>query len=420
MTASVLAHEPSAEAQRHPHWGVIIRACNSQCFGSSTRLKEFLLYVADCALRQAPAEATEQHIGIHVFGRMPGYNSSEDSIVRTHARLLRQKLAEYFTHEGLAEDVIVEIPKGHYFPIFREREPTAVTVAVAAPAPAAEAPPTDPAPQASPATQPRRFASGWRVRRALLGSALALLCIAGVALPYAWWRNDAVSRLWAPFFADNDSLVIYSNAIFTGDSTSGLRYAKPEDARAGAMSPNYVDTYTGIGELAGVYDLAELFHEHHAHFLLKRSMLVTWDEARGSNLIFIGSVAENPSLRVLPPSRDFTMMTGDGFAGIVNHRPKAGEPALYARPEHPLSEDYSILALLPGMQPGKRMLIFSGLTTLGTQAAVEFACHRETAEQITGAVTGPKGEIRPFEAVLQTTLGGGVPLQTRLVSLHVH
>ncbi len=421
MAASVFANDTSSEAQRHPHWGVVTRACNSRCFGSSTRLKDFLLYVSDCALRGAPEEATEQHIGIHVFGRMPGYNSSEDSIVRTHARLLRQKLAEYFANEGLAEEVILEIPKGHYFPVFREREAAARTAVVPVPTFAAEPLPADPVPQASPRTQRWRFTSGWTVRRALLWSLPVLLFVAaGATFLYARSRQDAVSRFWAPFFADDASLVIYSNAAFTGDSTSGLRYAKPEDARAGALSPNYVDTYTGIGELASVYDLAQLFDEHHVHFLLKRSLLVTWDQARMNNLIFIGSVAENPSLRVLPPSRDFTMMTGDGFAGIVNHHPKAGEPALYARPEHPLTEDYAILALLPGMQAGKRMLIFSGLTTLGTQAAVEFACHRETAEQITGAAAGPKGEIRPFEAVLETTLGGGVPLQTRLVALHVH
>jgi hypothetical protein len=149
-------------------------------------------------------------------------------------------------------------------------------------------------------------------------------------------------------------------------------------------------------------------------------MLVTWDEAKLNNLIFIGSVAENPSLRVLPSTPDFTMIAGNDYAGIVNHHPKPGEPAIYQRPEHPMTKDYAILALMPGLQPGRKMLVFSGLTTFGTQAAVEFACHRDTAEQLLAAATGPKGEIRPFEAVLETTIGGGVPLETRLVAIHPH
>ena len=99
--------------------------------------------------------------------------------------------------------------------------------------------------------------------------------------------------------------------------------------------------------------------------------------------------------------------------------PSPGWP-VYSRPEHPLNKDYAILALLPGVQPGRRMLIFSGLMTMGTQAAVEFACHRETLDELLRQATNSKGEVRPFEAVLETTIGGGVPLQTRLVTIHVH
>ena len=72
------------------------------------------------------------------------------------------------------------------------------------------------------------------------------------------------------------------------------------------------------------------------------------------------------------------------------------------------------------MQSGKRILIFSGLTTFGTQAAVEYVCSPETASELMKKITGPKGEIRPFEAVLETTIGGGVPLQTHLVTIRVH
>ena len=115
-----------------------------------------------------------------------------------------------------------------------------------------------------------------------------------------------------------------------------------------------------------------------------------------------------------------TMVAADDYAGIVNHHPKPGEPALYQRPEHPMTKDYAILALMPGLQPGRKMLVFSGLTTLGTQAAVEFACRRDTAEQLLAAATDHNGEIRPFEAVLETSIGGGVPLQTRLIAIHPH
>ncbi|MEO6966769.1 MAG: hypothetical protein ABI076_12885, partial [Acidobacteriaceae bacterium] len=91
--------------QGDPRWVLVQRVVSSKHFSTSSRLREFLLYVGQCAILGSPEAATEQQIGIHVFQRPPGYNSNEDSIVRTHARLLRQKLGEYFTGEGAAEEV---------------------------------------------------------------------------------------------------------------------------------------------------------------------------------------------------------------------------------------------------------------------------------------------------------------------------
>jgi hypothetical protein len=234
-----------------------------------------------------------------------------------------------------------------------------------------------------------------------------------------------VEKFWRPFLRDDPPLVIYSNATFIGDSTNGLRYASPPGQVNAPKTDNqktgdYVDTYTGIGELASVYTLTRLFDAHRARFILKRSLLTTWDEAKTKNLVFIGSVAENISLRVLQSTTDFSMTTGPGFSGLVNHHPKPGEPSVYSRPERPLTKDYAVLALLPGVQSGKKMLIFSGLTTFGTQAAVDYVCHPDTAAELLRQVTGSNGEIRPFEAVLETDIGGGVPLRTRLVTVRVH
>lgn len=65
------------------------------------------------------------------------------------------------------------------------------------------------------------------------------------------------------------------------------------------------------------------------------------------------------------------------------------------------------------------MLVFSGLKTMGTQAAVDLACNRDAFEQLRRQAT-PSGTVRPFEAVIEATIRGGVPLQTRLVAFHAH
>jgi hypothetical protein len=226
-----------------------------------------------------------------------------------------------------------------------------------------------------------------------------------------------LKRLWAPFLAGDPPLVIYSNALFVGDAKSGMRYAA-NDGHDGSPA-ELVDSYTGIGELISVHELTQMFDRQGAEFVLKRSPLVTWDEARSRNLIFIGSVAENGSLKLLPATQDFTLTATADAAGVVNHHPLAGEPEIYLRPEHPLTKDYAVVALLPGVQQGDRMFVFSGLTTLGTQAAVEYALDPDTAAELMRKVSSGK-TVHNFEALLEVSIRGGVPLQPRLVSIRVH
>lgn len=421
MSKTTTSPELRAWESTDPRWELVQRIASSQLLKSSSRLRDFLLYVGECAIRDAPEEATEQQIGIHVFGRAPGYNSSEDSIVRTHARLLRQKLTEYFAGEGATEQIIVEIPKGHYLPTFRPAESKPGGRGLHKATQTLDA---DRSAAINSITKASAIQAGpWRV--ITLGViALTLLFLAalqirrnGVATPIPR-TNSAMETLWGPFLSGAPPLVIYSNALFNGSSKTGLRYAHP--TTASAVSNSYIDTYTGIGEVAAVYRLTRMFDADHAQFILKRSLLVTWDEASIKNLIFIGSSAENPSLRVLPDTSDFTIVADDSFAGFVNHHPKPGEPAMYSRPEHPLTRDYAVLALLPGMQPGKRILICSGLTTFGTQAAVDFATNPEDVDQLFRAAGFAKGTTRPFEALLETTITGGVPVETKLVTVHIH
>src|ERR1700712_4644269 len=99
-------------------WELVQRVIESPHLIGSARLRDFLLHVTPRALRETPEDATEQQIGIQVFQRSPGFNSSEDSIVRSQARLLRLKLSAYFNAEGASEPLIIEIPKGHYLPVF--------------------------------------------------------------------------------------------------------------------------------------------------------------------------------------------------------------------------------------------------------------------------------------------------------------
>jgi hypothetical protein len=413
------------EFERDARWELVQRLIESPHLIGSARLRDFLLHVTACAIRETPEDATEQQIGIRVFQRSPGFNSSEDSIVRSQARLLRLKLSAYFNAEGASEPLIIEIPKGHYLPVFSasQRGNMATEVSAEDSTKAALTPirveePKDVLLSGPPPMLRTEGQRGWL---ALAGVGLALLLCFFLAVVFRAQRQAALARplkqLWAPFLVGEPPLVIYSNALFVGDAKSGMRYAANDgsDGQPGEL----VDHYTGIGELISVHELTKMFDYQHADFVLKRSPLVTWDEARSRNLIFIGSAAENASLKLLPSTQDFTLTATADAAGIVNHHPRQGEPQVYLRPEHPLTKDYAIVALLPGVQPDHRMFVFSGLTTLGTQAAMEYALDPDTAAEIIRQVRFGK-QIHNFEALLEVSIRGGVPLQPRLVSIRIH
>ena len=107
---------------------LVSRIAASREFRRATRLRQFLIYVVERHLAGHDEEITEPLIGQRVFGRPKTYNPGDDSIVRTEARTLRQRLDRYFSEEGADESVILEIPRGRYVPVFRVR-----------PAPAAQA-----------------------------------------------------------------------------------------------------------------------------------------------------------------------------------------------------------------------------------------------------------------------------------------
>src|SRR5450759_1085477 len=102
---------------------LVDRVANSPVFQRSPRLREFLLYVADCTINERLEGVREQQIAENVFNRKPDYNSGQDNIVRVEARSLRKRLDAYFAAEGKDEPIILSMPKGSYSICFEARPP---------------------------------------------------------------------------------------------------------------------------------------------------------------------------------------------------------------------------------------------------------------------------------------------------------
>jgi len=174
-----------------------------------------------------------------------------------------------------------------------------------------------------------------------------------------------------------------------------------------------------------VHELDRAFAQLHRQILVKRGSLLSLDDVKNNDLIFIGSPAENLTLRDIPTTHEFVfqrMTEGPrmGDLGIANVHPQPGEAKMFfGTPNNlVLTDDHAVIALVRGVNPTRSVLILAGTTTLGTQAAVEFVCRQSSVEQLLlRLAVSPAGEPEPFEAVLHVKITRGVPIETELVAL---
>ena len=101
--------------------------CRSRAFERSERLQDFLRFICARTLRGEGSQINEYLIGVEVFQRGGDYSPSEDSVVRRQAHALRQKLQKYYGEEGASSAVRIELPVGHYVPVFRRQPETPAT-----------------------------------------------------------------------------------------------------------------------------------------------------------------------------------------------------------------------------------------------------------------------------------------------------
>src|SRR3954466_13514636 len=99
----------------------LTRILTSSLFADAQRMLRFLQFTVEETLCGNASRLKENIIGIHVFDRPPTYDPRIDPIVRVEARRLRLKLREYYERDGKADELIFELPKGQYSPVFRTR-----------------------------------------------------------------------------------------------------------------------------------------------------------------------------------------------------------------------------------------------------------------------------------------------------------
>lgn len=388
---------PVATLEGQPEWDLVQRIVASPHLSKSPRLISLLQYVSRMTIEGRSAELTESHIGINVFGRPEGYNCSEDNIVRSHARLLRQKLDAYF--RDAAEDVILTIPKGGYVPVFEPRARQ---------------------------TKERRPKKLWII--------FVTLAIFGAVVAIAFRQPkqpDAPSRLlWSRIFQPNrntilvpadSGLVMYENLtrrpVHLAEYLSRQYLSAPmpseSDPRIKGLGAR---RYTSLADLNMMVELARLPEAASGHFRIRYARDLSMEDFKESNVVLSGAAEANPWLELFENRLNFKIEDDQarGVFQISNSMPAPGEPAAYAYdPQNSDQRAYAVVAFLTGET---NALIIEGTTVAGTEAAADFVLNDSAASPILRRARLRDGSLGDFQVLLETKNIAGSAPQARVVA----
>ncbi|HKQ86895.1 MAG TPA: hypothetical protein VJS43_09005 [Candidatus Acidoferrales bacterium] len=448
---------------------------HSKSFRHASALQRLLQYLISKALEDPFADIKEYTIGMEVFDRGPDYDPQSDTIVRVQIHRLRLKVKEYYETEGIADPILVDVPKGHYIPTFEFRNGSLKTSGTDATAPEKKEPTDIAETPAAALAQPQSPVAGGFFSRGPAIFALALLILAvGIFIGTHWqqWRGgtlsgtaagrasggaprDAATDFWRGFLGNDASPVVgYADAVYLVDGAEDLfRFRRgasdytgtvvdPHLAQQFASSPGlvaragplyYEDGNTGTGDLQSVFVLTRLFTQMGLQMVVKRCRLITIDDLQQHDVILLGSPEENDAVAQLSQPSDFVwnrLDVADPWKGeYVNRRPQPGESVSYKTERDPSTQeiktDFGLITLQPGAAPNRRIVMLGGLDTSGVAGAAQFVtspAHMAELRSKLESLSAWKGEgVAPsFQALLRVDVERGNDVfDVHLISVHM-
>ena len=421
-----------------PRWQLAQRVVASRSFAKSALLSRFLLYVCEREITGRTAEITEHQIGVHVFGRRPGYHPGEDNIVRNYARQLRQRLDQYFLEEGREEELRLNIPRGKYVPVYSphhfEEHPLLVV------------PESETDSGGTSETPARTTSSAVSVQPArrrpwlflCLGALVLLACLA-----IGWTfvhRASAYSAdpLWARLFDKNhqtlivpadDGIVMIQN--LTGHlvplseyiNRDYLSLKSPYNIDAQNMRDLDSQRFTNVTDLNAAMRFSHLPEANTGQLVVRYARELHMGDLKDANVILLGSSFSNPWVELFEKSLNFqfSYQPHPNASLIVNRHPQAGELPVYENDAiGPSHRTFAVIAFIPNLNNTGWVLLAEGLTMAGTQAAVDTLFSRDVMRPLLAQFTNADDSLNPFEILIETRSFGSESPQASVVATRAY
>jgi hypothetical protein len=430
--------------EEDPRWSVARRVAASKGFAKSKFLISFILYVCEKHLLDQTSEITEQLIGEHVFRRPQGYNPGEDNIVRNYARLLRQRLDEYFNSEGIDETIRIAVPRGGYVPIFIEddkavgesrQQPVHVRLIEVVGDSSQQQPEEIVDRAVKDQVLPGRQVLGLKALCAALFLALVFVVARDIHIKSP--QQSVSDRFWNVFFSStrdtllvpaDSGLVIYQDLtnrrIPLAEYAAG-EYQKHTSATSGIDSAMVNELggrrYTSVVDLHVVSSISQLPAVVKNRFKVRYAREVTLDDLKQSNVILLGSFDSNPWVDLFQRDLNFQFEHQPKVDDVVIHNlhPMAGEDEYYKTNQSDSAHStFGLIVVTCNLDGTGHVLLIEGINMAGTEAAADFL-FSDASAPLLGKIFDSNGNIRSFEVLLETSNIGANAPRPRIISQRI-
>jgi len=356
-------------------------ALNSRTLVRAGQLKAFLRYVVEADIAGRGSDLTEHVIGVEVLGRPVDYSPAEDSSVRTRAYELRQKLEKLYALDIPDAPVHIVLPKGAYHPQFVRHADAAVQA------------PLQPPPAA--AGKPQVTRPLW-----LFAIPAILGIVAGIVLTWMVMRpqlpaiDAVIAEAWAPFAGPNANVILCTATplhLTVGPASHGATgtptYPAPPEAYAAfrhnrPLDPSaklgllMTDNVLGVGTMNAVLAASGTLRSLESSWQVLPERVAPISSLRNRNAILFGAPVDSEAISRVLENTPLTVSYDDNVREFVVLERKSGKTLLPKKDAAGEFIDvYGLITVLNDREAdGKRlgMVVFSGITSTGTQGAAEF------------------------------------------------
>jgi len=396
-------------------------ALASKTFSRAEQLRAFLRFVCEAEVEGRASDLNEYVIGVEVLGRPKAYSPAEDSSVRTRAYELRQKLQKLYAMELRTEPVQIVIAKGAYTPQYVKADAdhaVELTVNLPMPHPPLEAPPF-PAADA----KPRRRVLALLAIGAVFGSALTLALVKTSARAV----DPVVLEAWRPLArADNNVLLCpatplnltvgpeghqaYGSPTYPAPAETYPLFRQHRPLAAGAkLGLIFTDNVLGVGTMNAVVTVANTLKSLGTSYQILPERVATLAALHGRNAMLFGAPVDSEAITRLteaapltvdfePSVREFVIRDRSNGAMIVPQKDSEGE----------FIDVYGLVTVLNTRESDRGrlgMVVFSGITSAGTQGAAEFFASARSLHNLRSifAREGIEGFPAAYQVVVRCT-----------------